>query len=820
MLRFVVPYRLFAIAVFTAAAATTFAATQGGPLPAPLPLFPPTNWWNLDISTAPLDPGSAGYIAFIGGAGRPMHPDFGGEVSPGSTDVYGFPYIVVDSTQPKKTVQFDFSDESDGVNHTTDTSFPFYPIPTEAQTQNHWIEEGYPGNVDRRAFSDRHILIVDQTNKHLYELYNVFYDGTNWFAGSGAFFDMNTNDRRPEGWTSADAAGLAILPGLVRRDEVFGIAEIGHAFRVTVQNTNGHVYPASHTAGSAAGALPMGARLRLKAGTNISSFTAEMQRIFRAMKKHGLIVADNGSNMYVSGTFDTLWDNDVLNPAFGALTAADFEVVQLGYNPPQPAFALSIGDTSATEGDSGTTAATFTVTLAPAASGTVTVNYAAANGTAVSGADFNPASGTATFLAGDTSKTVSVNVKGDTLDENNETFLVNLSSPTGIGAGIADGQGVGTIMDDDPLPQLSMGDAVVTEGAAGPTNATVTVTLAPVSGRTVSVSYATAAGTASAGSDYLTRSGMLTFAAGATAASFTVPVVGDSMDERNEALLVNLSAPVNATLARATGQVTIVDDDGRPALCRPILTLPLTITAQGNHCLVRNLSTAQATGNAITVASDFVVLDLKGFKIGGGAAGLATQANGVQAQNRKNITIRNGNIRGFFQAVFLADNSGTFTASQGHLVEAIRADENTWAGIHVQGRGSVVRNNQVVTTTGTTVNGADSTVYGIVSEGAGARLLSNDVTDTIGVGTGDGVALAIGNGNGSVAERNRIGNASLANSIGIHIDSSTSVLALRNRLAVLGSGIVYQGSTGSFRDNLTSGVSLPFSGGTDAGNNE
>src|SRR5438876_3741275 len=310
------------------------ASTLGGPLPGPLPLFPPDNWWNLDITTAPVDAGSASYIAFINnGSTRRMHPDFGGDVAPGSVQIYGFPYLVVDGTLAKRTVQFAYADESDGVNHTTNTSFPFYPIPDEAIAQAHWIESGEPGNVDLRSSSDRHMLIVDRDNKNLYELYNVFYNGTQWLAGSGAFFDLKTNGRRPDGWTSADAAGLAILPGLVRYDEVFGSAEIGHAFRVTVRSTNGYVYPASHRAGSTAGALPMGARLRLKATKDLSAFTPEMQRIFRAMKRYGLIVADNGSDLYVSGTYDTRWNNNVLNPAFSALTASDFEVISLGYRP-------------------------------------------------------------------------------------------------------------------------------------------------------------------------------------------------------------------------------------------------------------------------------------------------------------------------------------------------------------------------------------------------------------------------------------------------------------------------------------------------------
>jgi hypothetical protein len=313
------------------------APQANGPLPGPLPLFPADNWWNADISAAPVDSRSASFIAFINNGGtRRLHPDFGGDVSTGSVDIYGFPYLVVDGTQPKKAVSFDYSDESDGVNHTTGASVPFYPIPDEAAVQAHWIEGGAPGNVDQRDEADRHLLIVDRDNRLLYELYNVYFDGASWHAGSGALFDLKTNDRRPDGWTSADAAGLAILPGLVRYDEVSSTAEIGHAFRVTVRASNGYVYPASHRAGSNSQALPMGARLRLKASVDLTRFPADAQKIFRAMKKYGLIVADNGSDMYISGTYDTRWNNDVLNPAFSGLSASDFEVVQLGWHPSGP----------------------------------------------------------------------------------------------------------------------------------------------------------------------------------------------------------------------------------------------------------------------------------------------------------------------------------------------------------------------------------------------------------------------------------------------------------------------------------------------------
>ena len=360
---------------------------QGAAMRGTAPLFPADNWWNLDIRQAPVDANSAAYIAFINNGGtRRLHPDFGGEESPGSVGIYGFPYAVVDAAQVKSQVTFQYASESDGNGQS------FYPIPTQAITQPHWVEGGAPGNVDQRSSSDRHLLMVDCTNNHLYELYNVWYDGSagRWKAGSGAFFDMNTNNRRPDGWTSADAAGLAILPGLVRWDEVNNstLTEIGHAFRVTVRATNGYVWPASHRAGSTAGALPMGARLRLKASVNgadpaLRSSDPNMQKIFRAMQKHGLIVADNGSDLYVSGTFDTRWNNDILNPAFALLSASDFEVVQLGWNPVGTAPALgsvAVAPASVT-GGAGATGSVSLTAPAPAAGVVVALssNQAAVN---------------------------------------------------------------------------------------------------------------------------------------------------------------------------------------------------------------------------------------------------------------------------------------------------------------------------------------------------------------------------------------------------------------------------------------------------------
>ena len=367
-------------------AAAVMSATQGGALPQPLPLFPADNWWNLDISAWPADANSQNYINFVG-VSRQLHPDFGGRDTSTQYGIYGMPYAVVTGVTDVdlKAVQFQYWDESDGVNLNTGVSFPFYPIPPLAAVDPYWIEGGNPGNIDERCCADRHLLIVDRDRNYLYELYNVFYNTTQakWYAGSGAFFDMNTNNRRPDTWTSADAAGLAILPGLVRYDEVYDpvIPEIRHALRVTVRATNGYVFPASHRAGSTTGALPLGARLRLKASVDVTQRTSNpnMQKIFRAMQKYGLIVADNGSDMYITGTHDTRWNNDILNPAFRSLTANDFEVIQLGYNPTVSAPALnsvSVNPSAVIGGQSATGTVTLT-TAAPA--GGVMINLSNTN---------------------------------------------------------------------------------------------------------------------------------------------------------------------------------------------------------------------------------------------------------------------------------------------------------------------------------------------------------------------------------------------------------------------------------------------------------
>jgi len=478
---------------------------EGAPPPAPLPLFPSDNWWNVDISAAPIDASSANYIAFINNGGtRHLHPDFGGEASPGSVAIYGMPYAIVDGSQAKQAVTFDYWDESDGVDYSTGQGVPFYPLPAQAINQPHWVEGGSPANVDQRSQQDRHLLVIDCTNRLLYELYNVFYDATQskWFAGSGAFFDMKTDNRRPDGWTSADAAGLAIFPGLVRYDEAWNpaLTDIGHAFRVTVRSTNGYVYPASHRAGSTVGALPMGARLRLK--TNVGGLDPALrtsdpnvQKIFRAMQKYGLIVADNGSDMYITGTFDTRWNNDTLNPAFSLLTASDFEVIQLGWKPSAGAPALSSASVNPSQvvGGNPSTGTVNLTSSAPASGVTVTLSSASTSvsvppsvsvGQGASSANFGI---TTTAVTTQTLSTVSATYGGLT---KTTTLTVNpASAPPPALAAIAlnpasvvgGASAIGTVTLTAPAPA---GGATLTLGSSKSTLASVPVTVVVAAGTT------------------------------------------------------------------------------------------------------------------------------------------------------------------------------------------------------------------------------------------------------------------------------------------------------------------------------------------------
>ena len=272
--------------------------------------FPSNNAWNMDISRFPVHPNSANLIASMG-ATTGLHPDFGTfwQGAP-----IGVPYVVVAGAQPPVPVEFIWWPEQSD-------SGP-YPIPSNAPIEGGSASDG-----------DRHVLVIDRDNWKLYETYYSFPvgNGASWTAGSGALWNLRSNKLRPIDWTSADAAGLAIFPGLVRRDEVLA-GEIRHAFRFTANTTRtSYVYPATHQAGSTSNvnAPPMGLRVRLRSTFNVNnpSFSGNVRVILRAMQKYGMILADNGSNWYVTGTHDPLWNDDELS-VLSLVKGSDFEVVQ------------------------------------------------------------------------------------------------------------------------------------------------------------------------------------------------------------------------------------------------------------------------------------------------------------------------------------------------------------------------------------------------------------------------------------------------------------------------------------------------------------
>jgi len=252
--------------------------------------------------------------------------------------------------------------------------------------------------------------------------------------------------------------------------------------------------------------------------------------------------------------------------------------------------------------------------------------------------------------------------------------------------------------------------------------------------------------------------------------------------------------------------------------CTAITTLPYTITTQGVYCLTGNLATSMTSGNAIDIQTNNVTIDLNGFKLGGLAAGTGTTTYGINANQRKNITIRNGSIRGFFYGIFLNDNY-PYTASQGNLIEYIRAEQNTYIGIYARGRGNIVRHNQVVDTGGRT---PANNAYGIAIYGPGARTLDNDISATAATGANSGYALYLFQADSAVVERNRIDDVSsgTAPTSGVYILSSLNVLVIGNRITSAQNGVLFDASTGKYMSNLTSNVTTPFAGGTAVGIND
>ncbi|MGQ0602005.1 MAG: hypothetical protein ACT4QE_09960 [Anaerolineales bacterium] len=278
---------------------------KGGPSLGGCPMFPADNAWNRDISNEPVDPNSDNFIAYISQTRTMLHPDFGEPAE------YGIPFVVVPQSQPLVPITFTaYGNESDPGP---------YPIPLNAP-----VEGG------SNSTGDRHVLVLRQGECKLYEMYRAFPNGAGWNAASGAIWNLNSNALRPFGWTSADAAGLPILPGLVRYDEVAAGA-IRHALRFTVEETRrAYVLPATHFASDITdlNAPPMGLRLRLKASYNLGTFTGQSRVILEALKRYGMMVADNGSSWFISGATDSRWDDDDLRQ-IKSVPGSAFEVVKI-----------------------------------------------------------------------------------------------------------------------------------------------------------------------------------------------------------------------------------------------------------------------------------------------------------------------------------------------------------------------------------------------------------------------------------------------------------------------------------------------------------
>jgi hypothetical protein len=265
------------------------------------PIFPANNPWNERVDNLPVAANSAQMIASIG-VDTGLHPDFGSGLYDGQR--IGIPFDIVSKSTPRAHPSFDYADESDKVG---------YPIPT---------------NVHIEGGSDRHAILIDKSACRLYELFALQRTGSGWTAGSGATWNLRSNHVRPAGWTSADAAGLPIFPGLARYDEV-ARGVIDHALRFTATRTRrAFVYPARHYASSSddPSLPPMGLRVRLKASVDISGFPRQARIVLQALKTYGMILADNGSNWYISGAPDPHWSNDALH-TIGRITGSDFEVV-------------------------------------------------------------------------------------------------------------------------------------------------------------------------------------------------------------------------------------------------------------------------------------------------------------------------------------------------------------------------------------------------------------------------------------------------------------------------------------------------------------
>jgi len=531
------------------------AATAQPPVIGNCTVLPADNIWNTPVDQLPVSPNSATWVNTIG-ATRTLHPDFGSGLYDGAP--MGIPYITVPGTQTKYPATFTYSGESDPGP---------YAVPLNAP-----IEGG------SQSTGDRHALSIDTDNCILYELYAAYPQTASWIAGSGAIYNLLSNALRPSGWTSADAAGLPIFPGLLRYDEVAAGA-IRHAIRLTVPQTrNTFVWPARHYASSLTGSQypPMGARFRLRAGFDISSFSAANQVILTALKKYGMMVADNGSSWYVTGAPDPGWNNDDLHN-LGLVHGSDFEAVDVsglmidpnsGQALQSTTVSVTVNPSSATVPVNTTEQFSATVTNANTqvvnwsvnnvAGGNSTVGWISSGGMYTAPA-VPPAGGTVTVQA---ASSVSPSAIG--------TATVTVTVPAPVLSSIAPASGlqgtkVAVTLNGSNFPA----GATVAVGGSGVTAGNVTV----VSATRITATF-TIAATAAAGA----RSVTVTTSGGASAPqSFTVTTAP-------KPTLSSLTP--DAAIRGATVTVTLAGTN---------FTSPATVSVQGSAITVSNVVVVSST---------------------------------------------------------------------------------------------------------------------------------------------------------------------------------------------------------------------------------
>jgi hypothetical protein len=527
--------------------------------PGQCPVLPADNIWNTPVDPLPVSASSSAWVTTIGPT-KSVHADFGSGLYDGAS--IGIPYVTVPGTQTKYPASFTYADESDAGP---------YAVPLDAP-----IEGG------SQSSGDRHALAVDIDNCILYELYAAYPQASGWTAGAGAIFDLLSNALRPSGWTSTDAAGLPIFPGLLRYDEI-AAGEIRHAIRFTVPQTQrAFLWPARHYASSLTGTQypPMGARFRLRAGFDISSFSAANQVILRALKKYGMILADNGSAWYISGAPDPRWNNDDLHN-LGLIHGSDFEAVDVsglmidpnsGQARQSTTVSVTVSPATATVQTNGTQQFSATVTNAGTQMVNWSVNGAPGGNSAVgliSAAGFYtapavpPSGGTATVQAASADSPSAIG-----------TAIVTVNPPPAapVLSSITPNSGVqGTNVPVTLNGSNFQAGATLAIGGSGVSATAVTV----VSATQITATFVIAA-TASTGA----HSVIVTTSAGSTAAqSFTV----------------NAPAPVKPTLTSLSPNAATRGSTVMVTLTGTKFTAPATVAVQSGSVSVSNVVVVSST---------------------------------------------------------------------------------------------------------------------------------------------------------------------------------------------------------------------------------